>query len=772
MKAFVLRAILGLILILGLGAKTVGQCTSTLSFGAGAAPVTSNDSVSISPCILYTDFATLLSVQAGNTYAVTMSNPTYVSIYNGSNAVPANLVTSGMANNTISFVAPASGNYEIVFYANATCPIQIAPGCQTARVSCTTCPAPIDTDSCHNAPLVTAGTNAFTTLNATGQDVSSCASGDSLDVWVRYSPPTSGLAGITTCQSGFNTSLQVFDGCPCDGGNELACNDDNVGLVSIGGLSCSVATESSIQVWMESSSTYYIRFSAVAGLKGSGRFTIVDPVVQTGELCSDAFLLQDGVTFNTTLAGFTGSFSSMDQLCSNSGSNNGMFFRLPVETCGDVDLSITHTTSSFNWFLLSGDCSGFSVNSSNSASISTSGCGTNSVNFRDESLWMKSATPGSRFTFPKEYVLYIEASGAGGPLSVSYNLLNSSPSPAHDDCDSAYVLGQGDGFSPTNLLTDAHSASVSCANTDASDDNSTRTITPAGGCLGSSVDWNNTLWYEWTAPTSQIYTLNIYNQACTPHPQSLGTGLQFMVTSVKDCKDPGRTSAGAVNDVSGNSCYATGTTSDLSFTFLATANTTYYIVVSGYDAAMCGFDMLISENALFPTGLYGFNGKASPLGNLLEWKLGDFTEQIASFDIQRSTDDAFFHTIGKLGKDGSQSYDFLDAQPEAVLHYYRLKILTADGRFHFSHSVEIYNDRNDVAVFAHEGGALLQVALGKKREAVRLDILTATGQRVYLSEWPANASREQYIRPSLASGVYFYRISSSNSQQSGKFIRQ
>lgn len=771
MKAYVLRAVLGLIFLGGIGAKIVAQCTSTLSFGADTAPVTSGDTVQISPCVFFTDFATILSVQAGQTYAVTMSTPTYLSIYNGSNQIPANLVTSGMANNTLSFVAPAAGNYEVVFYANATCPFQFATGCITAGVSCTSCPAPIDTDSCQNAAFVAAGTYAFSNLNATGMDVSSCTNGDSLDIWVKYSPPASGTVGIQTCQSGFNTSLQVFDGCPCDGGRELKCNDDRVGLGAIGGLSCAATNESAIQMWMDASATYYIRFSGATGLRGTGRFTIIDPVIPSGSLCSNALLLEDGVTINTNLSTFTGGFSSQDQLCSSGGTNTGMFFRLPIASCGDADISISHTASSFNWFLLSGDCSGFAINPSNTATISTSGCGTNAVNFRDASLWMRSATPGSRFSFPTEYVLYVEASGLEGPLSVTYNLLNSSASPPHDDCDSAYVLNSGDGFSANNTLTDAHLGSVSCASTDASDNNTTSSANPPIGCTAGGITWQNSLWYEWTAPASLLYTLNIFNQSCMQNPQSTGTGLQFMVTTIKDCKDPARTGSGAVADISGNSCYSTGTTTDLSFTFQATANTTYYILVDGFDGAMCDFEMLIAEDALFPSGLFAFEGKATPNGNLLSWQLGEASERLLSFEVERSQDGSFFESIGSVQKGAETQYTYIDEKPQSGSQYYRLKLHTIDGRFNYSHIIEMYNEIGTMALYAHEGGQRLQVLLGLEAVAVSLEILTLTGQRVYSRSWPANAAREQEIQPELASGVYMYRLFTQHKQRSGKFIK-
>lgn len=770
MKAYVLRSILGLAFLAGIGAETLAQCTSLFSFGAASVPVTSLDSVVFSPCILFGDFATISSLQAGQTYAITTSVPSFVSIYKRPTQTPLNLVISGIASNTISFLAPISGDYEVVFYADATCSNANPGNCQTPRVACTSCPSPIEIDSCANAALVTGGTVAFTTINATGMDVSSCTSGDSLDVWVRYSPPTSGTVGIETCGSGFNTSLQIFDGCPCDGGNELACNDNHFGSAPLGGLSCSAVDESSIQMWMDASSVYYIRLSGAGGTRGTGRFSIIDPVLAGGELCSSPLLLEDGVTINTDLSTFGGSFSSQDQLCSSGGSNLGMFFRIPVARCGEVDIAISHTASRFNWFLLGGECNNLTT-SSNPGTILTSGCALNAVNFRDQALWLQSSTPGSRSTFPQEYILFVEASGTEGPLSVTYNLRNSSPSPAHDDCDSAYVLGPGDGFSALNSPADAHSSSVSCANTDASDNNASTSVTPTSGCFGGAISWQNSLWYEWTAPASLVYTLELFNQMCVPSPLSSGNGLEFMVTTIKDCKDPARTSSGAVTDVSGNSCYSTGTTGDISFTFSATANTTYYILIDGYDAAMCDFDMLLSENALLPAELYSFEGEATPNGNLLEWKFETQPNQFLSFDVQRSVDGAFFETVGNVWKSAESNYTFLDERAPSGQQYYRLKLHTIEGRLNYSHIIEIYNQMGAMALYAQDAGQSLQVLLGLESVAVRLEILTVTGQQVYFREWSADAAREQYVRPELASGVYLYRLSTQTKQQSGKFIK-
>lgn len=61
------------------------------------------------------------------------------------------------------------------------------------------------------------------TTAATGDDESSCAAADRIDVWYAWSASCSGLATAELCDSGYDTTLAVFDAC---GGRERVCNDD------------------------------------------------------------------------------------------------------------------------------------------------------------------------------------------------------------------------------------------------------------------------------------------------------------------------------------------------------------------------------------------------------------------------------------------------------------------------------------------------------------------------------------------------------------------
>lgn len=76
-------------------------------------------------------------------------------------------------------------------------------------------------DHCEDATELPLGTSVdFSTVGATGTDLTSCGIDDAYDVWYTYTPNWDGVAAIQKYGSG---TMAVFDGC---GGSELACRDD------------------------------------------------------------------------------------------------------------------------------------------------------------------------------------------------------------------------------------------------------------------------------------------------------------------------------------------------------------------------------------------------------------------------------------------------------------------------------------------------------------------------------------------------------------------
>jgi|GEM_PF-3379236 len=122
-------------------------------------------------------------------------------------------------------------------------------------------------DNCATPTDILSGTTATSNLRATGATTSPCGTGDTSDVWYRYTAITSGTHEVRTCGAAFDTTLAVYTTCA---GAALACNNDGCGLAS------------RLQWNATSGATYLIR---VAGNNaGTGLFDLVldtSPAVHT-----------------------------------------------------------------------------------------------------------------------------------------------------------------------------------------------------------------------------------------------------------------------------------------------------------------------------------------------------------------------------------------------------------------------------------------------------------------------------------------------------------
>ncbi len=164
------------------------------------------------------------------------------------------------------------------------------------------------------------------TINAaTGSDISSCGDNDFKDVWHRYSPSQTGMVTVSLCDSEFDTTLTVFDGC---GGNEIACNDDFCGI------------QSELQFNAQFGQNYYIRVAGFDILEGAYQLYISQPdpppPPPANDLCEDAItVIEDVPLVGTTLYASGSPITS----CSNSDPNDVWYRYIPSIT-GKVDMDL------------------------------------------------------------------------------------------------------------------------------------------------------------------------------------------------------------------------------------------------------------------------------------------------------------------------------------------------------------------------------------------------------------------------------------------------
>jgi hypothetical protein len=124
-------------------------------------------------------------------------------------------------------------------------------------------PALAQSNACESASAIAVpGSYSGTTIGATNDGTAACGeSASSPDVWFSVTPASNQRLIVSTCGgASWDTVLSLHSGCPGNGANQLACNDDTC------------AQRSTIAANVSAGSTYYIR---VAGWRGAtGAFTI------------------------------------------------------------------------------------------------------------------------------------------------------------------------------------------------------------------------------------------------------------------------------------------------------------------------------------------------------------------------------------------------------------------------------------------------------------------------------------------------------------------
>ena len=88
-------------------------------------------------------------------------------------------------------------------------------------------------DDCADAALIGDGSHAADTTAASADGETTCgATEPGPDVWFRYAASATGEVMFNTFGSAIDTVLSIHSGCPGVAANELACNDDAVGVES------------------------------------------------------------------------------------------------------------------------------------------------------------------------------------------------------------------------------------------------------------------------------------------------------------------------------------------------------------------------------------------------------------------------------------------------------------------------------------------------------------------------------------------------------------
>jgi len=172
----------------------------------------------------------------------------------------------------VSFAEDAAGEMYVIDLS-----LNVSNAGEVYKIVQSAPPAPAN-NNCATGTIVTAGTHALNTANATTDgpnEVGSClfneVSAIQNDVWYRFVAQCNGTARASTCGATFDTKIAVYgNACPTAPGSAIACNDD---------ATCGTAAEVTFPV--VSGQIYRIRIGSASGATGTGSLVLTCTVPVT-----------------------------------------------------------------------------------------------------------------------------------------------------------------------------------------------------------------------------------------------------------------------------------------------------------------------------------------------------------------------------------------------------------------------------------------------------------------------------------------------------------
>jgi glucose/arabinose dehydrogenase len=156
-----------------------------------------------------------------------------------------------------------------------------------------------------------------------------------------------------------------------------------------------------------------------------------------------------------------------------------------------------------------------------------------------------------------------------------------------------------------------------------------------------------------------------------------------------------------------------------------------------------------------------------------------FEENLASIELQRSSDFYHFRTIAELAPRNAASqahtYEWLDEQPLSGANVYRLKVRTAEGAYTYSNIINLTYPQPAVwQVFPNPTDYQLSFELkAATASVIRIELYQINGARFLSSSSPAIPGqewREQLLVYDLPPGVYAYRLLDGEQTYTGRVV--
>ncbi len=183
-----------------------------------------------------------------------------------------------------------------------------------------------------------------------------------------------------------------------------------------------------------------------------------------------------------------------------------------------------------------------------------------------------------------------------------------------------------------------------------------------------------------------------------------------------------------------------------------------------------------TENDEFDSSYYAlrvvfvqFEGNAAENGIVINWST-ILETNLASYEVERSTNNKDFATIGKIAAKGSQSlavtYSFKDVSPVNGKNTYRLKMVDTKNRSHYSATKVVNWGKNTVMLNAFQAypnpvckGSQINIMMNEQG-SFNIGIFNAEGKRIFSTGiTTSHGSALTFSIPvNVESGIYILQV--------------
>jgi hypothetical protein len=396
-----------------------------------------------------------------------------------------------------------------------------------------------------------------------------------------------------------------------------------------------------------------------------------------------------------------------------------------IQPSGLAANNITSTSADLSWTAVTGAVGYEYVLDQVSAAPSTAGTATMSTVYNATGL-----TPAT--------VYYIHVRTDCGSSTFSpWSTLSFSTSIPNDVCSGAYTVWTTMTGNNT-FATDDILPSVTCG------------LTPGSNFKG--------LWYKVTPASSGSLTLSLCSGSTVwDSYMRIYEGTCGSFTTCTGFDDDG-CSAGGLSTYTITS---------------AVANTTYYILITGWDAAGFGPFTLTATGVPLAVKLLDISAQNSGSRNRIDWTTGEEAPG-DHFILERSVDGTNYSALTTIDAKGQPAaYSYWDEEPITGVNYYRPKLMNAAGNFTYSKVVTATVKQGVFTVEAYPNpvSKILTVKLyGTLASNPSITISDITGKVVDVV--PVTGSKVMLNMGGFANGLYLIKYSDNERSQSIKVNKQ